>query len=187
MHSARPAEAGRMPSRRLTILLPVTSRGPESPSVQIVIEGLKTLAASLHLPQVKQHAPQGSDHTPASHTTSCSSNSNDPLLVLVGVDSDDVPLLQHEQQLCEPFTSAGVSAQVLLFSEADRASHGPGALCHLWGIMAKAAIKEGCDLAVLLGEYQHPELDPLHPTACGWQAIGSPHIALCITRNLQAL
>lgn len=158
MHSVRTAEADRdrMPSRRLAILLPVTSRGSEPRSVHTVIEGLKTLAASLRLPQVKQHAPQGSDHpleTAASHRTSCSSHANDPLLVLVGVDSDDTALLQHEQQLREPFTNAGVPAQVLLFSEADRASHSSGAACQLWGIMAKAAINEGCNLAVLLGEY----------------------------------
>lgn len=127
-----PVEA---PTRhRLAVLLPVTSKSAASSlhsaskdTLDSVLGGLRDVAASLR-----------------SSSSSC--------LVIIGIDSDDDLLLRKDAELKDVFTMVGVQAIILLFSEADRAAHGQGALCHLWGLMGKAAVKEGCSLAVLLGE-----------------------------------
>lgn len=145
-----------MDACKLAILLPVTSRtsgkypGPppacgtahhygaaDRPAIPAAIHtGLSKLAASLSV-------------------TGGSSNDADSrhsITVLLGIDSDDDLLLQHQQQLLDAFASAAGSVHVMVFSEADRAGYPPGAVCHLWGIMAAAAVEEyGCNLAVLLG------------------------------------
>lgn len=120
-----------------------------------MLEGLKTLAASLKLPE---SAGNGlSLHGNADiNSNSCGEKPSSPLLVLLGVDHDDTVLMQHEQQLLDVFSFAGVPACFMQFDAAVKARYGPGAVCKLWGIMANAALEEGCNLAVLLGECQCP-------------------------------
>jgi hypothetical protein len=141
-------------------------------SAQAVLSGLQRLASSYKGSSDSQNAsttaPQADNSCSAadskraaddcnsgSGSSSSSSSSFDATVcVLIGIDSHDESLLQHQQQMrmLELFAAAGVPAKVLIFSEADRAGHGPGAVCHLWGLMAWEAVKEGCNLAVLLGE-----------------------------------
>lgn len=137
-------------SNKLAILLPITSRRPDSPDsadhhdVSTVLGGVRTLAASLKTPE-----PAG---TAILDSASCGRKPSSPLVVLVGVDHDDTVLLQHEQQLLDVFSSAGIPARFMQFDAAVKAHYGPGAVCKLWGTMANAALQEGCNCAVLLGE-----------------------------------
>jgi hypothetical protein len=108
---------------KLALLLPVTSR-PSCSSVE-VLSGLRRLAASL---------------TRAPHN-------DGSLLVLLGINLDDDQLLQQQDAELAAFSAVGCAAEVVVFSP-----HPPGALCHLWALLATAAVQRfGCNLAVLLG------------------------------------
>jgi hypothetical protein len=133
---------------RLAVLLPVTSKrtapdisaGPDAQSsaADPVLAGLQRLAGSFIEP--------GSQDDAAISST---------VFVLLGIDSDDAVLVSRQQDMQRCVEAAGVTAEVMVFSEADRAGHAPGAVCHLWGLMAAAAVKQGCKLAVLLGRQTH--------------------------------
>lgn len=124
-------------NNKLAILLPLTSRvggsaGDDERSAADVLSGVERLAAFLKPP-----------------STASSSSS---VLVLVGIDSDDCPLLEQQSAILNALSSVGVPAKLLQFCKRDR-GHECGAVCVLWGHLAKHAVKEeGCNLAVLLGE-----------------------------------
>lgn len=147
----------RSSTQRLAVLLPVTSRRTCSRDcaghgdVSTVLDGLKTLAASLELPEPAGNSPQLHGDA-AADCMSCNRRPSSPLLVLLGVDHDDAVLLQQEEQLLDVFRSAGVPARFMQFDAAVKIRHGPGDVCKLWSIMANAALDEGCNLAVLVGE-----------------------------------
>jgi hypothetical protein len=105
-----------------------------------VLEGLKTLAASLRTPDSAGHN-LSLHRTAVTESASCGKKPSSSLLVLMGVDHDDIVLLQHEQQLLDVFSSVGVPARFMQFDAAVKARHGPGAVCKLWGIMGDAALE----------------------------------------------
>lgn len=130
--------------QRLAVLLPVTSRGRVAPSsaenaATAVLAGLQRLAVSL----VDDSSSSSPSQAGAADCSVC---------VFLGIDSDETTLLQHKERVVALFTAVGVAARVCVFSEAERAGKGPGAVCHLWGLLASTAVQEGYNLAVLLGE-----------------------------------
>jgi hypothetical protein len=136
---------------RLAVLLPVTSKRTapdlsEGPDAQTsaagpVLAGLQCLADSLIVSN-----PALQDDTATSSA----------VFVLFGIDSDDDVLMLQQKAMLRCFEAVGVTAEVMVFSEADRAGHPPGAVCYLWGLLAAAAVKKGYNLAVLLGTYTQP-------------------------------
>ena len=104
---------GAAPStRRLAVLLPITSRGASSSFS--VLRGLRTLAASLH-----QHA-DSLGALPLATTASAA-----PPLVLLGIDHDDEPLLLRQQECESVFKQAGADAETRVFSPGDLRSAAP--------------------------------------------------------------
>lgn len=163
---------------KLAILIPITSRGGPA-AVPSVLKGLQRLASSLAGSSAGQglHRDASAGHGlgQTSHVDSCTStdlcglpqiqpascstrHSESMVAVLLGIDADDNPLLQHQQACVSAFTAVGVAAAVLMLSD-----HEPGAVCQIWSDMAQAAaVDHGCNLAVLLGECWHTTHWPIH-------------------------